>query len=339
MAGMFYSAQEAAEKLNTTKEHLDKMVQDGKLREFRDGANVLFKVEEVEALKGDEGIAAAKEAPSEEESMLDTGEISLAPESAEQPTDADLLEADTVAGEEAIDVVGETDSEGGTADLLAETGGATGTADLLAETKGTGAEPSLEEIEEDVNLDTFGSGSGLLDLSLQADDTSLGGILDEIYTSESAQDTSEGAALEAVAEEAPAISEEAEAPSLEATPEVPAAVAQVHAAEQPPDTVSNALGIMLFLPVLVVIYTVVVIAAGISDVIPSALSALNRVNGPAGIHMIWYVMAGLTVVSMLIFGGSSMLGGAGAKAAKKSKAPKRPKPRKPKKAKKAKTKK
>lgn len=47
----------------------------------------------------------------------------------------------------------------------------------------TDIEP-LEEIEEDVNLDSFGSGSGLLDLSLQADDTSLGGIIDEIYTSE-----------------------------------------------------------------------------------------------------------------------------------------------------------
>jgi len=43
---------------------------------------------------------------------------------------------------------------------------------------------SLEEIEKDVSLDTFGSGSGLLDLSLQADDTSLGAILDEIYTPE-----------------------------------------------------------------------------------------------------------------------------------------------------------
>lgn len=38
----------------------------------------------------------------------------------------------------------------------------------------------LEQIEDDVDLDTFGSGSGLLDLALQADDTSLGGILDEI---------------------------------------------------------------------------------------------------------------------------------------------------------------
>jgi hypothetical protein len=48
----------------------------------------------------------------------------------------------------------------------------------------TAQEPTLEEIDNDVNLDSFGSGSGLLDLSLQADDTSLGGILDEIYTTE-----------------------------------------------------------------------------------------------------------------------------------------------------------
>lgn len=42
----------------------------------------------------------------------------------------------------------------------------------------------LEELEDDINLDSFGSGSGLLDLSLQEDDTTLGGILDEIYTAE-----------------------------------------------------------------------------------------------------------------------------------------------------------
>lgn len=49
-------------------------------------------------------------------------------------------------------------------------------------------ECALKEIEEDVNLDSFGSGSGLLDLSLQADDTSLGGILDEIYAPEMAEE-------------------------------------------------------------------------------------------------------------------------------------------------------
>ncbi|MDD5191765.1 MAG: hypothetical protein PHH54_05255 [Candidatus Nanoarchaeia archaeon] len=54
----------------------------------------------------------------------------------------------------------------------------------LAEDHELNREPTLEEIEGDVNLDTFGSGSGLLDLSLQADDTSLRGFLDEIYTPE-----------------------------------------------------------------------------------------------------------------------------------------------------------
>jgi len=49
-----------------------------------------------------------------------------------------------------------------------------------------------DEIESDVNLDSFGSGSGLLDLSWHNDDTSLGGLLDEIYTNEerTSEDTS-----------------------------------------------------------------------------------------------------------------------------------------------------
>ena len=50
MAGMFYSLQEAAEKLNKSEEDIKQIVQEGKLREFRDGPNLLFKVEEVKAL-------------------------------------------------------------------------------------------------------------------------------------------------------------------------------------------------------------------------------------------------------------------------------------------------
>ena len=41
----------------------------------------------------------------------------------------------------------------------------------------------MEEIEDDVNLDSFGSGSGQLG-ALRADNISLDGILDEIYTTE-----------------------------------------------------------------------------------------------------------------------------------------------------------
>jgi excisionase family DNA binding protein len=63
MAGMFYSLQEATEKLNKTEEEINQLVQDGKLREFRDGPNLLFKVEEVEALLSGTDVAPSEEPP------------------------------------------------------------------------------------------------------------------------------------------------------------------------------------------------------------------------------------------------------------------------------------
>ena len=99
----------------------------------------------------------------------------------------DLSKADTQMTGEGLNVLGDTDSEFKITD------------DTMGKTHAsTTSEPSIEKIEEDVNLDSFGSGSGLLDLSLQADDTSLGGVLDEIYPG------SRGAAGEAAAAVTPA---------------------------------------------------------------------------------------------------------------------------------------
>mgnify|MGYP000123671094 CR=1 FL=1 len=50
MAGMFYSLEEAAAKLKVSTEQVEQLVKEGRLREFRDGSNVLFKVDEVESL-------------------------------------------------------------------------------------------------------------------------------------------------------------------------------------------------------------------------------------------------------------------------------------------------
>ena len=206
MAGMFYSLEEAAEKLNKTEEELKQIVKEGKLREFRDGPNLLFKVEEVEALMPDKGIAEPEEVPELEleatsaetpslespepevpelevpeaeipapsaEEDLDLDEILLAPETGTPVISDDLTDADTALTGQGTSVLGQTDRDYDITD------------DTMADTvipPGTSSEVPLEEIEEDVNLDSFGSGSGLLDLSLQADDTSLAGILDEIYT-------------------------------------------------------------------------------------------------------------------------------------------------------------
>ena len=63
MAGMFYSLQEAAEKLGKTEDQVRAIVQSGQLREFRDGPNLLFKVDEVDALIADSGVAASQGRP------------------------------------------------------------------------------------------------------------------------------------------------------------------------------------------------------------------------------------------------------------------------------------
>jgi len=491
MAGMFYSLQEAAERLGKTEDEIRAIVQAGQLREFRDGPNLLFKVDEVEALMLDSGVAAVQGAPQPQiappqppvpqvapppvpeleipqdeipleldipqaepaapqpeiplepetpqvfepaEPELDipleldvpqaetppiempqqdipqapapefeapveleapqmeipeleipdaaspegeipaelgapqmempeaavpefeipseleapemgmsdleipelevptsqgpptgTSEILLAPETGAPVAPSELTNADTAIGGEGINVLGETDKDYAiTDDTLGETVGSLG----LAST-GTTPDASLEEIEGDVNLDSFGSGSGLLDLSLQADDTSLGGILDEIYTAE--DEAVEPADPGTVAEVA------AEADQMAADDEllVPqgdlALPGLAHAYFEPePDKASNILGAMLFVPLLFVLYTAIVAVGGLKGVAPSLLVVTQG--------FIWYIVIGFTVVTAGIgLYAVFMADKEPSPAAKKAKKPKKPrKPKKPKKPKKAK---
>ena len=307
MAGMFYSLQEVAEKLNVTEKQAKELIK-GKLREFRDGPNLLYKIDEVEALMSDTSITASKATAPEPEQGTDAHEISLAPETIEDTAAAsELTNADTAIAREEITVPGETDIEHELPD------------DTVIEAKGTTGEVSLEEIEEDVNLDTFGSGSGLLDLSLQADDTSLGGILDEIYAPEGGE--GEGAAAEAssamdvAAEAEQMLPEEMLAGPLVAA-EVPA-LAQAYI-EPEPDVLSNTFGIMLLLPLLAIVYTAIVVVADFNDVMPTILEKIQGI--------IWYIMVGAVVVVIVIVGMAFMLSGKGSKAGKKQKAKQAPQP-------------
>jgi excisionase family DNA binding protein len=438
MAGMFYSLKEAAQKLGIGEDQVKQLAKDGKLREFRDGSNLLFKIEEVNALlaegvdvgadelelpaeepaaespedtaaalgesveddifKLDEEAAPAAEAEGSEASDLDlipeledsqaaetepeaaeetpgleleqpeapestaeedlllaeglaepaaeepeqpileeaegataTGsseEISLAQESGVLAEGSDISDMDTALTGEGVNVLGETDTDYDvTEDSMAETAGPAASAE-------TGAEPSLEEIEDDVNLDSFGSGSGLLDLSLQADDTSLGGILDEIYTSEGGEGEAtpaDGAPAEAEAGEGPAFEDmtaEAEhAPEEEAgVPEpvavMPAAMVPAYA-EALPDAQSNILGMLLFLPMLALLYTAIVVVAAMKNVMPTILTSVQG--------LIPYIMGGGIVLALVVFGASFAAG--------REKAPKAAKPAKDKKAKAEKSKK
>jgi len=351
MAGMFYSLKEAAEKLNKTEKQVKQLAKQGKLREFRDGSNLLFKIDEVEALMADIGVPIPLEQPIESAEIMEPQEapqleqlqktpeeqaepefaeggaeekeISLAPETGQpmaEAAESELTNADTALTSEGVSVLGETDSDYQvTDDTMAETTavpGATGT----TETTGTTGEIPLEAIEEDVTLDTLGSGSGLLDLSLQADDTSLGGILDEIYTTEGGEEgpgpAEPGSAVE-VAAEAEQILPEEELTSPQPIPETPAIVQPY--VEVPADALSNSLGVMLFLPLLALVYAAIVTMAGLKGVTPAILA---KIQTP---FVALYIVAGFLVAAGVTFGVSLMLSGGRSSAGKREKKPKKSK--------------
>jgi hypothetical protein len=99
----------------------------------------------------------------------------------------------------------------------------------------------------------------------------------------------------------------------------PAAIAQAFV-EVAPDAQSNMLGILLFLPLAALLYAAIVVVAAHREVMPSILESIQGV--------VWYILAGATVVSILVIGASFVVGGE-----KKPKATKAPKAKKEKKAK------
>ncbi len=391
---MFYSRKEAAEKLNKTDGEIDGLVKEGKLREFRHGETLMYKVDEVDALAGevavteqpqpepqsqqepqpqqaetdleaeqtptteetlsaeetplieeapsveelsiDEEVPTLEEAPAPEKtSGPDADEILLASEaepSEDKPEQIELSDADTAIVDEGINVLGETDTKDVFDELKPEDEGAE-LSDLGETSVAAADEASLEEIEQDVNLDTFGSGSGLLDLSLQADDTSLGGILDEIYTQEgeskpAGEEAAAGSAAEMAAEAEQMLGEEE---FVEPQP-VPAAPVMAAAyVESQPDTISNFLGFMMFIPLAAVIYTTMVVVAGSRNIMPRALTLVQG--------YVWYGVIGLAVLSVLIVGAAFTMSGEKKPKKPKAKKQKPPRPRKEKKPKKKKEKK
>jgi hypothetical protein len=88
--------------------------------------------------------------------------------------------------------------------------------------------------------------------------------------------------------------------------------------EPAPDAMSNALGIMLFIPIAAVIYTAMVAVAGFSNLNPAILKMSQG--------FIWYIVIGMAVASLVIMAIGATMGGE-----KKPKAPKAPKPPKVKK--------
>ncbi len=80
---------------------------------------------------------------------------------------------------------------------------------------------------------------------------------------------------------------------------MPAAVGAIYA-EPEPDAQSNILGMLLFLPMLALLYTAIVAVAGLRGVTPSILSSIQG--------FVWYLLGGAIVASLIVVGVSFMAG-------------------------------
>jgi hypothetical protein len=210
MAKMFYTMEEAKSALGKSEEEIKQFAREGKLREFRDGPRLMFKADQVEQLKAE--VAGGGGLDQVDLGVSDSGGlIGLVDTTGASGTSITLSDADT----------GQSSSAGGlkmkddtalAADLglSGSLGGVPSPGRVQASPTGTGlsgsfggrspgginvfgaddvierVDPSAQTaisggIREQMELQQVGSGSGLLDLTRESDDTSLGAeLLDEI---------------------------------------------------------------------------------------------------------------------------------------------------------------
>ncbi len=156
MAKMFYTLEEVCEKLNLGSDEVKQMVQSGQIQEFRDRDKLMFKVEQIDLLAGGED---------------DTGEVHL---------ELEDTSGGSGLGLEDDSAIGMTDSREGTGISVFDTD--------HGDQESVQTETQVEEpeaTEAELSLDAVGSGSGLLDLTRESDDTSLGAeLLEEVYSGE-----------------------------------------------------------------------------------------------------------------------------------------------------------
>jgi hypothetical protein len=164
MAKMFYTLEEVARKLGKTEDQVREMARSGQIQEFRDRDKLMFKVEQIDLLAGGDE---------------DAGEVHLELSESSGASGLELGGSGLGLSGSGLDVkdesaIGLADSREGTGISVFDTDHGT---DDSEQTRGGG------EGEEELSIEAVGSGSGLLDLTRESDDTSLGAeLLEEVYS-------------------------------------------------------------------------------------------------------------------------------------------------------------
>lgn len=172
MAKMFYTMEEAAQRLGMSEDEVKALAESGQLQEFRDRDRLVFKVDQVDLLAGG--------------GDDDDGEISLAESSELEPISLSSSGSGSVFAQD-------TPNESTGVSIF----------DPDAEEQ---ADPSADTLVSnaisapDINMDSAASGSGLAQLTLEPDDTSLGAnLLEDVFGDESGESAAGESALGASA--------------------------------------------------------------------------------------------------------------------------------------------
>jgi hypothetical protein len=333
MAGKFYTLDEVSSKLNKSEAEIKELVREGRLREFRDGAKLFFKVDEVDKLTEEFGkvdlsaateISKADAAASSEISLLldesgeigldkgkdkgkDTDEIGLKLSDDDLSLDklGEIAKADTKMGSAGINILAETD-EG--YKLAEDTKGETVAEEESAKVSGG--------LDDDINMESVGSGSGLLDLSLQADDTSLGAVLDDILpTSKESEAAGRGGEESAQADRIFEKSSEDEsrqaaepvAMAASTVPMGPVGTMMQYAPEPIPTGADNVCSIVLFIPLGAMIVIGMIMLAAFRGIVPGLLKTAGK-TAVMDLPLAWVVAIALTVVMLLMVAVAGMSG-------------------------------
>ncbi len=168
MAKMFYTLDEAAEKLGISPDAVKEMAAEGKLQQFRDRDKLMFKRDQVDGLASSSGSSGA--IPLSSDSGLGAS-----------ATGSSMILLDD-SGDTKIDEDVEDEDPREASGVSVFEAGEIEPADPMAQTQVTTNRAEPGDDDEELALETVGSGSGLLDLTRESDDTSLGAeLLDEIY--------------------------------------------------------------------------------------------------------------------------------------------------------------
>ncbi|MCH2161836.1 MAG: helix-turn-helix domain-containing protein [Phycisphaerales bacterium] len=179
MAKMFYTTEEAAEKLGKTTDEVTEMANSGQIQEFRDKDKVMFKVDQIDLLAGGDDdlgeIPISLEESGEQDPLSLSGSAPAAAPEAEDDFTLELSASGAIGLEDSA--VEAEDSFLGASDP--------GSGVSAFESDSNSEDTSGELLDSDLSLETVGSGSGLLDLTRESDDTSLGAeLLDEVYAND-----------------------------------------------------------------------------------------------------------------------------------------------------------